>query len=320
MAGVPLQRIKIQEYVSCGLKPKKLLEKLRDQNLPIPKYGFLCNYIKYNIKSDVFKMPTISFNSETIPDNDDEPFVVNFFTHYEDEELDDDEDVTNGTNDEDFYEKNYYRFIVTSKRLLRIAARSKIIHADATYKLIWKGYPVLIVGTTDGNRKFHSFGLAVCTWEKQQDFEFIFQSIIIGLEKLNLPVIQPQVLVADGSDVIRNVFVTVFKCSKMVMCWAHMLRACKKHMNNMSKEFKEDLIDDNKTLQLAQIKEFFEAASKLFINKYEQNCTNFLDLGFYRLVKNLYEWVYLWPSVWQTVTAMCEKLIYLHRFDLIQKK
>ena len=47
-AGVPLKSRKaIHDYVSCGVKPKKILEKLWDNNLPIPKYNSLVNYIKY---------------------------------------------------------------------------------------------------------------------------------------------------------------------------------------------------------------------------------------------------------------------------------
>ncbi len=279
IAGVPLKsRPMLADYVSCGVKPKKILEKLRESNLPVPKYGALCNFIRYNIRNNKFNQTTISLgqleqwcidNSEKIPDDEDEPFVIDFTTHYEEEEFDDNDDVNDDTNDDDFYDKNYFRFFLTTKRLIKIAAESKNMHADATYKLIWQGFPVLIPGTTDANRKFHPFGLAVCTCEKQKDFEFIFQSVIIALQKLNLPDIKPTVLVADGSDAIRNAFVEVFKCTLLVMCWAHMLRACKKHLINITKELKEEIIDDIKTLQLSQSKEVFEAATKLFLKKHK---------------------------------------------------
>ena len=233
IAGVPLKsRPMIADYVSCGVKPKKILEKLRESNLPVPKYGALCNFIRYNIRNNKFNQTTISLgqleqwcidNSEKIPDDEDEPFVIDFTTHYEEEEFDDNDDVNDDTNDDDFYDKNYFRFFLTTKRLIKIAAESKNMHADATYKLIWQGF---------------------------QD-------------------IKPTVLVADGSDAIRNAFVEVFKCTLLVMCWAHMLRACKKHLINITKELKEEIIDDIKTLQLSQSKEVFEAATKLFLKKHK---------------------------------------------------
>mgnify|MGYP002790673476 FL=1 len=56
----------------------------------------------------------------------------------------------------------------------------KHIHADATYKLTWQGFPILVCGTTDSNRKFHPFGITVCTNEKTEDFKFMFRSLIDG--------------------------------------------------------------------------------------------------------------------------------------------
>ncbi|CAF3899707.1 unnamed protein product [Rotaria sordida] len=58
---------------------------------------------------------------------------------------------------------------------------SQHIHADATYKLIWQGFSVLMIGTTDFNKALHPFDLATCSNEKTTYFEFIFNSIQIGL-------------------------------------------------------------------------------------------------------------------------------------------
>lgn len=34
------------------------------------------------------------------------------------------------------------------------------LHADASYKLVWQGFPCLIIDPTDMNRHFHSHGFA----------------------------------------------------------------------------------------------------------------------------------------------------------------
>ena len=144
--------------------------------------------------------------NEKIPDNADEAFVCSHDIQYEDE-IDDDEDVeANG---------NKFRFFLTTKRLLLIANKSSKIHADATYKLNWQGFPVLIVGTTDLDRKFHPIGLSVCSEEKQKDFEFICKAIRDGLFKLDdSNTYNPNVLIADGSDAIRNAFTRIFASNK----------------------------------------------------------------------------------------------------------
>ena len=58
---------------------------------------------------------------------------------------------------------------MTSRRLLNIVSESKNLQADVTYKLIWQGFPVKTPETTDGNRKFHAFSLAVSECLDQLD-------------------------------------------------------------------------------------------------------------------------------------------------------
>ncbi len=93
-------------------------------------------------------------------------------------------------------------FFISIKRLFNIDSISTRLRADATYKLNWQGFPVLIVGTSDYDRKLHPFGLALCNGEKQQDFEFIFNRICDGVEKFSELKFTPEVLVADGSGAI----------------------------------------------------------------------------------------------------------------------
>lgn len=71
-----------------------------------------------------------------VPDSDTKAFVMNYEMNYENEENID------------------FRFVVSSKQLLSNAIKANKVHADATYKLIWQGFPVLVVGFTDMHRKF----------------------------------------------------------------------------------------------------------------------------------------------------------------------
>ena len=106
------------------------------------------------------------------------------------------------------------------------------IHTDTTYKLIWQGFPCLIIGTTDMIKQFHPYGFAVCFNEKEKDFKFIFMCIRNGLRDLNLDMNEGSfVLIADGSNAIRNAFSEVFGMDhSMVMYWAHMRERAEKKL------------------------------------------------------------------------------------------
>ncbi|CAF3337908.1 unnamed protein product [Rotaria sp. Silwood1] len=188
---------------------------------------------------ELFKMKTKLkrilkiLEEEVIPDDDDKPWVLKYQTEYEDE-IDDD-------NDDDV---NKFRFFVTTKILLFNATISNKIHADATYKLIWQEFPCFIIGTTDMIKQFHPYGFAVCSNEKEKDFEFIFNCIRDGLHYLNLQMNEQKLaLIADVAEAISNEFLKVFE----------------KH-HTEDKNLHTEIMDDIDTLQLSKNKKTFEIA------------------------------------------------------------
>ena len=78
-------------------------------------------------------------------------------------------------------ESAFFRVSISAKRLSKLGSRSANIHADATYKLIWQGYPVLITGYSDANRQFHLISLAITMNEAKEDFHFIFAAVANGV-------------------------------------------------------------------------------------------------------------------------------------------
>ena len=77
--------------------------------------------------------------------------------------------------------------------------------------MIWQGYPVLIVGTTDRAKQFHPFGLSVCINETQEDFAFIFKSLKSAVLYINAFDYQPTILIADASPAITHGFLEAFE-------------------------------------------------------------------------------------------------------------
>ncbi|CAF2523943.1 unnamed protein product [Rotaria sp. Silwood2] len=202
------------------VKPKRLLEILEEKGLPVSKKQQLSNYL--TLREKLYGTSTISLGeleawcqqNSGILDDDDKPWVLRYQIEYEDE-IDDD---------------NKFRFFVTTKRLLFNATISNKIPPDATYKLIWQGFSCLIIATTDMIKQFHPYGFAVCSNEKEKDFECIFNCIRDSLHDLNLQMNEQKlVLIADEAEAISNAFSKVFgKHHSIVLCWTHIRKQVEK--------------------------------------------------------------------------------------------
>ncbi len=221
---------RIEELFSDGIfKPKQIIRALQTRNFTPPSYvqlkNFFVQYKKRKFDSHIVSLGELQHWCEQnidIPTDENKCFAVSYKIMYDDEEDEDEEDGEDNN-------ESIFRIFLSSVRLLNIASISSHIHADATYKLIWQGFPVLIIGTTDLKKVFHPFGLAICSNEKTKDFEFIFRSVQIGLEKIKKDLLKPSVLVCDAADSIKNGFKNVFKNDyNQIMCWSHMKRNVQK--------------------------------------------------------------------------------------------
>ncbi|CAF1487839.1 unnamed protein product, partial [Rotaria sordida] len=132
----------IEELYNDGImRPKLIIRALQSRRIKVLTLGELEQWCKNNLD---------------IPIDENTAFVVSYKVLYDDEEY---EDVEDGGG-------NKFRVFISSIRLLNIASMSQHIHADATYKLIWQRFPVLVPGTTNSDKTFHPFGLAICSNEK----------------------------------------------------------------------------------------------------------------------------------------------------------
>lgn len=173
----------------------------------------------------------------------------------------------------------FTRFFVSSKVLLKHAIGVAKIHSDATYKLIWQNYPVFQIGTSDMNRKFHPFGIAVCTHETTKDFEFIFKSLKEVVAKQFDVELKPRYLIADAAKSIHNAFTSVFRETTTIMCWFHMRKAVVKRMESQIRDRHKqtEFLADLDKLQLSPSSEIFGKASKLFCEKWHPHSRELID-------------------------------------------
>ena len=103
------------------------------------------------------------------------------------------------------------------------------MHTDATYSVNWNGFPLLIVGTSDLNRKFHPLGLAITN----------------GFNE------------------------SVIECLIRAMCWFHVKNCTDKKIKTIKDEKKRAaIISDIVIMQLCQSPAIFEAATKLFLKHF----------------------------------------------------
>ena len=89
-----------------------------------------------------------------VPNEDDTPYVVCHNVKYPDVEHEGEQ------NNREF------RIFISTNRLLKHAKIRNNIHIDVTYKLVWEGMPVIVIGTTDFDKTFPSDRDGYFFWRK----------------------------------------------------------------------------------------------------------------------------------------------------------
>ena len=165
--------------------------------------------------------------------------------------------------------QHFGEVFVSTKRLLHLASLSRALHADATYKLVWEGFPVLIVGVSDKNKIFHPVGMALTYGETEKDFSFMFQLLKENTDH------HPSILIADCSEAITNAFRSAFGDDfTRVFCSFHVLKNVDKFLKpSKFAGIRSDIRNDISFMQLCSSEEEFEAWKKLWIKKWEKNET-----------------------------------------------
>lgn len=161
------------------------------------------------------------------------------------------------------------RFFVTTVKLLEQAKDVNLLCADATYKLLWHKFPILVVGTTDLNQHFHLLGISIGKHQDATNYSFLFQSLKDAVFKTHGWVLAPSVLVSDSAAAIRNGFKEVFGSCQHVMCWFHV----KKNIMDKIKSLKSlnvpsELVTDIDTLQRCRTPAMFSEACVLYNQKW----------------------------------------------------
>jgi hypothetical protein len=182
---------RLKEYCS-NLRKKRLSYQLNDESdeEECPD-DCLCGIQKMDVEEIKSQLRTDGVSINGSKDELVQRLINHLKKKFQNEEDDDDDDEEmESASDTEQIEINIY----------------KKNSADATYKLLQHGYPLLVVGTTDKARKFHPFGIALCSNEKSEAFSFIFKSIKECILTVYNYDYEPNVLVADARDVLIVIF------------------------------------------------------------------------------------------------------------------
>lgn len=130
--------------------------------------------------------------------------------------------------------EKYFRIFFSTKRLLRYAMESDIIHTDGTYQLVVQGYPVLVVGISDADKCFHMSGLAVTAGETSADYKFVFDSLKHGVEIVTNEKWYASKLVADMTIAITQGYTQSTEGAEFtrIHCYSHLMSNVEKQKFN----------------------------------------------------------------------------------------
>ncbi|KAF0295052.1 hypothetical protein FJT64_007364 [Amphibalanus amphitrite] len=160
--------------------------------------------------------------------------------------------------------------IMSTKRLLANAAQSEVVHLDATYKLTWNGFPVIIAGVSDQARQFFPVVFGVMQAETSEEYGLLLNKMKTAVEEVSGKTFEPRIVVADCADAITTAISQVFPEAKRGHCWFHVKKAAETHLRRESKDMQAICKADIANLQLCYCQDQFDMAAQLALNKWRQ--------------------------------------------------
>lgn len=265
LTALPAKRALTRNGIDEGTLPQITyqLKKLRKNNPKGPEYS-------------IIGLETWFKERESIPQDLDVPFVLK----------------------SEVLSTEGFKFVISTRRLLQnaIDQGGSFLHADATHKICYEKRPLIVVGTSDKNRKFHPIAFCFTRTETESDYFFCFSAIKDTLETITKKPFNPKTLQADASFAIHNGFVKAFGTNtNTLMCWFHVRNNLKKNVRKLVQDptKSKEILDDIYFLQVAATPADFETALNLFLKKHSK------EAGFVDYFKS--EWVTKHPNWYEGI-------------------
>lgn len=175
-------------------------------------------------------------------------------------------------------DENHLCICITSKKLLTYLDTTfpGAFYVDATYKLIRNRFPLVVVGRTDMNQKFHLLALCVTSHEQEIDFLRIYMGLVRVADILDI-MFDPEYIVQDACLASYNAACRIFRGVVVLMCYFHVILNCKKNKLDIPSDLASDIFKKqihrlHMTTSLDHYKKYFNEFSR-FCN---DTCPDFL--------------------------------------------
>lgn len=158
--------------------------------------------------------------------------------------------------------------VMSTKALQGVAKNAQIVHTDATYKLMWQGFPAILASVSDEKRQVFPVAFAVSSGETADDYEMVLRAMKEGVETTSGEPFQPRVVVADAAEAITLAAERVFPQALRRVCWFHVRKSAEKYLRKEN-EIRSSCLADLRVLQLATSAEQFAQVSAAMLQKWE---------------------------------------------------
>ena len=264
--GIPDQtKEEIERLFTSGVKMPTDIHKALVENgeLPLPTKIQLNNFLVV-LKDKLFGKDDNTISSgqieiwaekyKDVPEDADAPFVAGF------------------EENDGIWGKFYFRLSITTKRLLENALKSDLIQVEVKRCLVWKGFPVMVVGTSDSKNQFHPICVTLCSNLSEEEFKLIFNSLKNSVLKVFSRTFQPKYLHANIEiRAVADGFVAAFGEQPVrLVCWDSCIKEVTKNLQVTIKDSKVRRLirQDIEVLQNSGSSEIFDRVQKLFFDKW----------------------------------------------------
>lgn len=168
------------------------------------------------------------------------------------------------------HNKNTFYAVISTKHLFKLAVDAEVYHLATMQKLAWSNLPAFVLGATDKKGKFHAICIILCGSLNYYTFKLIFFNMRTKVKELFCKEMRPVVIVSD-SEAVQDAFADVFQV-KTRTCWRY---AQKQIVNQLKWSIRSprQLMKDLNVLRSVTCPSIFDAASELFLEKYDHLTT-----------------------------------------------
>uniref|UniRef100_A0A914Q532 SWIM-type domain-containing protein n=1 Tax=Panagrolaimus davidi TaxID=227884 RepID=A0A914Q532_9BILA len=155
----------------------------------------------------------------------------------------------------------------TTPHLMEEQIGQKYLQADVTFKITWMGFPLMVTGFSDVNRKFHITSISIISSENSATYKEVFSKIKHFKQDFEYI---PEYLMGDGAASFTKAMLEIFGDKNRLMCYFHVLEQIKPKIKSFPQSHQSIILRDIHLLKRAFSPAEFTAASKLMIESWQK--------------------------------------------------